>query len=316
MRPYVSKSKALTDVLRLARAMTFKAALANVPVGGGKAVIIADPKRDKSAAMFRAFGRFVNSFQGRYYTGEDVGTAVEDMAWVAEETPYVVGTAQASGDPAPLTAYGVYLGIRTALGHAFGLDRVRGRRVAIQGLGHVGYELCARLAKSGANLVVADIDHTAVERACQAFGAVPVGSDQIYDVDADVFAPCALGGVLNDDTIPRLRCAVVAGAANNQLREARDGENLYRRGILYAPDYVINAGGLINASLELEPSGYDRTKALTKVAAIQDTLAKIFALAEYEGTATNRVAERLGRQRLAVALENFQLLTQGDDLEL
>ena len=296
---YPSEEQALVDVLRLARGMTYKSAMVDLPFGGGKAVIIGESKTAKSECLFRAFGRFVDSFKGRFITGEDVGTSVEDMAWAARETPYIVGTEKGGGDPSPITALGVFEGIKAALAAERGDDRLRGVRVAVQGLGHVGHALCALLHGAGANLVVTDISREAVDRARNDFGAEAVKPDEIYRAEADVLAPCALGGILNDETIPDLQCAVVAGSANNQLLEDRHGEALRERGILYAPDYVINAGGLINVALEAMPGGYDKERALAKVVAIADSLTEIFARAAREDVATSRVADnKIAEQRL------------------
>jgi leucine dehydrogenase len=299
MWAYASAQEAVTDALRLARGMTFKSALANLPHGGGKGVIVGDPKGDKSEVLMAAYGRFVDSFRGRFITGEDVGIGVADVAVMEHETAHLVGREQGGGDPSPVTALGVLHGIEAALNHRLGGPRLAGVTVAVQGLGHVGLALCDLLDQAGARLVVADIDADAVARAREALGAEVVAPEKIYDADATVFAPCALGAVLDDETIPRLRCAAVAGAANNQLLDDRHGEALRARGILYAPDYVINAGGLINAAAELRPGGYDRDWARAKVAEIGPTLGSIFEHADHLDATTNAVADRLARQRLA-----------------
>ena len=299
MWSYACAQEAITDTLRLARGMTFKSALANLPHGGGKGVIVGDPKGDKSEALLGAYGRFVESFRGSFITGEDVGIGVADVAAMGRETSHLVGTARGGGDPSPVTALGVLHGIEAALSHRLGDPRLTGVTVAVQGLGHVGLALCDLLDRAGARLVVADIDVDAVARARVAFGAEAMAPEKIYDADATVFAPCALGAVLDDETVPRLRCAAVAGAANNQLLEDRHGEALRARGILYAPDYVINAGGLINAAAELRPGGYERDWARAKVAEIGPTLSGIFEHADRLDATTNAVADRLARQRLA-----------------
>ncbi len=304
MWPYAGEEEALIDVLRLSRGMTYKAAMAELPYGGGKSVIIGDPRSDKSEALFRAFGRAIDTFGGRYFTGEDVGTGPEDMDIAGQETAYVLGRAHGgSGDPSPVTARGVWLGIRTAVRHRLGRSDLNGIRVAIQGLGHVGCNLARLLAGDGARLIVADLDAARAERAVSEFGARRVGSDEVLRVEAEVLAPCALGGVINDETLPHLACAIVAGAANNQLREDRHGATLHERGILYAPDYVINAGGLINIAQELVPGGYERGRAMARVQTIAVTLEEVFQRAEREGRPTNEVADEIARERIAAGLK-------------
>jgi leucine dehydrogenase len=300
--PYRNEDEALTDVLRLAKGMTYKAAMADLPFGGGKTVIIGNPMTDGSEALFRALGRAIHSLGGRYYTGEDVGTKPADMDWAGEETPYVLGRSKGgSGDPSPVTAHGVWLGIRAAIKHRFERDDLQGVRVAVQGLGHVGYNLAKLLSKDGAQLIVADIDATRAERAASELRARQVGSDEIVGVDAEVLAPCALGGVINDESLPRLSCDIVAGAANNQLSEARHGMALHARGVLYVPDYVINAGGLINIAQELRPGGYDRSRALAHVATIATTLAEIFERSEREDRPTSEIADSVAAERISAA---------------
>jgi len=301
MWPYESEADALTDVLRLSRGMTYKAAMAGLRLGGGKSVIIADPRRDKTPALFRAMGRAVDGFGGRYIVAEDVGIAVEDVQIMRRETRHVAGAGNGgAGDPSPATAYGVFVGLRAAVAQRLGRTSVKGLRVAVQGLGHVGRELAGLLRQQGAELVVADIHARAVEEAVGELGARAVAPEEIYDAEVDVFAPCALGAILNDDTIPRLKAKVVTGSANNQLAEGRHGAVLKARGILYAPDYVINAGGLIYVSGDAAPSngaGFDRDAALARVAAIQDTLLEIFARAEAEDMATSAAADRIAEER-------------------
>jgi leucine dehydrogenase len=301
MWPYATEDDAITDVLRLSKGMTFKAAMADLPYGGGKTVIIGDPRTDKSEALFRALGRAIDSLGGRYYTGEDVGTGPTDMDWAGEETFCVLGRTRGggSGDPSPVTARGVWFVMRAAIRHKLHRSDLTGVRVAIQGLGHVGYILARLLSQDGARLIVADIDQTRVERAADELGAKVVGTDAILSAECEVLAPCALGGVFNDHTIPRLRCQIVAGAANNQLLEERHGAALHARGILYAPDYVINAGGLINITQELQPGGYDRGRALARVEAIGATLAEVFERAARDGLPTHEVADRVARERIA-----------------
>jgi leucine dehydrogenase len=280
--------------------MTYKAAMAGLPLGGGKSVIIGDSRRDKSPALFRAFGRAVEDLGGRYITGEDVGTNPDDMALVAEETRHVAGLAQGSGDPSPVTAYGVFLGIQAVAKHRLGRDTLHGLTVAVQGAGHVGYHLCRSLHEAGASLVVTDVNAAAVDRVVNEFDARAVASDAIFAVEADILAPCALGGAINDETLPLLKVAAVAGAANNQLAEPRHGDALARRGILYAPDYVINAGGLINIAWDILDRGpYDHEQALAQVRHIHDTLLDIFARSDAEGRPPHEVADAMARDRLA-----------------
>ena len=304
MWPYDNETEAVTDVLRLSRGMTLKSAMAGVAAGGGKSVIIGDPKTDKNEALFRAFGRAVARLEGRYISGEDVGVSVQDMDWAAKETQHMLGTGARAGDPSPTTAYGVFVGLKAAVRHRLRRDSLDGVVVAVQGLGHVGFSLCELLHREGAELVVTDIDAAAIERAQSKFGAKAVAIEEIYDVDAEVFAPCALGAIINDDTVTRLRVAVVAGAANNQLFVDRNGETLKQRRILYAPDYVINAGGLIALSLELAPEGYSAEKALSLTARIGDTLAEIFSRADSEDRPTNVVADSIALERVRNAASN------------
>jgi leucine dehydrogenase len=299
MWPYPSEEEALIDVLRLSEGMTYKAAVTGLNLGGGKAVIIGDPKRDKSEALLRAHGRFVDSLGGRYITAEDVGITVQDMEYVYMETPFVTGVASApggSGDPSPVTAFGVYHGIKAAAQRVWGSPDLRGRSVAIQGVGAVGAYLAQNLAGEGVRLYVADIDAARVERVVDETGARAVLPQEIFGLDVDVFAPCALGAIINDETIPQLRCRIVAGGANNQLAEHRHGDELMRRGILYCPDFVINAGGLINVYSELV--GYDPAAARNKARGIFDTLLAIFCRAERDGIPTYQAAERLAETRI------------------
>lgn len=304
--PYASEDEAVADVLRLSRGMTYKAALAGTGRGGGKSVIIGDPAKLRSPGLFRAMGRFVEKLGGSYIIAEDVGTSPDDMAHVRETTRHVAGLAGLSGDPSPATAHGVFVGIRAALKHCRGNDSLAGVRVAVQGLGHVGWDLCRQLHEAGAKLLVADIRDGVCERATKAFGAEAVAADRIHAVEADVFAPCALGAGLNDRTIPVLKARIVAGSANNQLAEDRHGDMLAERGVLYAPDYVINAGGVIN--ITHEGPDYDRETAMRHVATIGDTLADLFARAEAEDVATHRMADRMAREIISKAREKARLL--------
>ena len=276
MWQYEREEDAVTDVLRLSRGMTYKNSAMGLNLGGGKAVLWGDPRTDKSEELFRAFGKFVESLGGRYITAEDVGTTVEDLNYILMETDHAAGRAELSGDPSPVTAYGVFMGLKAAVKKVFGTEELKGRKVAVQGLGKVGMALCEYLHDAGARLTVADINPEAVERAKREFGATVVAPDEIYGVECDIFAPCALGAVMNDDTIPQLKCRIVAGSANNQLKEPRHGDMLRERGILYAPDFVINGGGVINVAEEYHPAGYGRDRALARVATIYDKLLRIF----------------------------------------
>ncbi len=300
MWPYADEAEALTDALRLARGMTYKSALAELPYGGGKAVIIADPHTDKTEALFLAMGRFVDSLGGRYITAEDVGVSIEDVEIMERVTKHVAGTCSGgAGDPSPSTAYGVLMGIKAAVAHKLSRNSLDGVRVAIQGLGHVGYHLCRFLAEAGAKLTVTDIDRAAVERAEQEFHARVVKPDDIYGVAGEVFSPCAMGAVINDRTIAQLKTPIVAGSANNQLAEARHGNELARHGILYAPDYVINAGGIINISHE--GAAYDKTAAINHVARIHDILREIFSRADANGVSTSEAADHIAEERIKSA---------------
>lgn len=296
--PYEDEAAALKDVLRLAKGMTYKAAAMGLPLGGGKAVIIADPRKDKTPAMFEALGRAIESLGGRYITAEDVGTDPEDLVAVQRVTKHVVGLPDTSGDPSPVTALGVFSGIQASLAHAFGDESLAGKRVAVQGLGAVGYHLCEHLHAEGAQLIVTDIDESRVQRAVSRFGAEAVSTDDIYDVDCDIYAPCALGGTINDDTLPRLKAKIVAGSANNQLAEDRHATVLKERNIVYAPDFVINGGGLINVFTELAPGGYDRDLALERVAEIKGKVREALQLAAERDLSTNEAAMLLAEQRL------------------
>ena len=293
---YDLERDAIVDALRLARGMTYKAALAGLPHGGGKSVIIRPRKLFDRAALFRAFGRFIDGLGGQYYTAEDSGTGLEDMEVIRSVTRCVVGTAGGSGDPSPYTALGVRRGIEACVKIALERSSLTDIHVAVQGVGHVGYHLCQELHSCGAKLSVADVDPLKAERAEREFGASVVPIEQIFDVECDVLAPCALGSALNDDTIPRIRATVVAGAANNQLAEPRHGDDLHSRGILYAPDYAINAGGLINVAAELH--GYDEAKVRTESMKVYDTIYEIAERSQASLTPTYRVADLMVEERL------------------
>lgn len=300
--PYASEEEALVDVLRLSRAMTYKAACAGLDLGGGKAVIIGDPATAKSEALLRAYGRMVASLGGRYVTACDVGTQPADMATIARETRWVSGASPeegGSGDSGIMTAYGAYVGIRACAERVWGSTDLRGRHVAIQGVGKVGRKLVEHLAADGARLTVADVDEAATAWAAEHAGAAVVSVDKVHAVDADIFSPNALGGVLNDDTIPELQCRVVAGAANNQLLRPEHDAALADAGILYAPDYVINAGGLIQVGDELHPEGHSPERTRGRVLAIGERLQQVFALADSAGVPTNEAAGRVAEQRIA-----------------
>ena len=294
---YASDDEAITDALRLSRGMTYKNAVAGLNLGGGKAVIIGDNKTQTREMLFRAHGRFVESLGGRYVTAEDVGTSTADMDFVHMETDYVAGLAGRSGDPSPVTARGVYRAIKASAKHRWGSDSVNGKTISIQGCGNVGRYLAKELAAEGAKLIVTDIDAERVKRVVAETGAKPVATEEIYGVKADIFAPCALGAIINQKTIPQLKVEIVAGAANNQLHEQqRDGDALEKKNILYAPDYVANAGGVINVYGEL--AGWDSTRSLRKADEIYDTVLALFELAKAEGIPTYLAADRLAERRL------------------
>lgn len=293
---------ALTDVLRLSRGMTYKAAVAGLALGGGKAIIRADPRSEKTPELLEAYAEMLAMLGGQFYTAEDVGMTLADADFLRARTFNVGGTTQGgSGNPSPVTAHGVFLGIRAALAHRFGTDALAGRRIAVQGLGSVGFALCEALHAGGARLVVADLDAARIEKARDAFAAEIVATGDFASADVDVLAPCALGGGINAQTVPLIRAKVVAGAANNQLARHEDARMLMERGILYAPDYVINAGGLINVAAEFDPEGYDRERALAKVGEIPRTLADIFSRSQARGLPTNDVAQEIAGERIAAA---------------
>ncbi len=301
MWPYADESEALTDVLRLSRGMTYKAALAGLPQGGGKSVILGDPRREKTEAMMRAMGRFVQTLSGRYIVAEDSGTNVADIKLMAQETSHVGGLAGEAavkagrtGDPSPATAYGVFVGIRSAVRFKLKRDDLSGLRVAIQGVGNVGYRLAKHLHDAGAKLWVTDIYAPAAERCVKDFGATSVAMDAIHAADVDVFAPCALGAILNDRTIPDLKAPIVAGAANNQLARPAHDRILLDRKVLYAPDYVINGGGIIE--IYHETVGYEEARARAHLDRIGATLASIFERSEKEKLPTGQIADRMAEE--------------------
>lgn len=299
MWTYESEEAAIIDALRLAKGMTYKNAAAGLNLGGGKTVIIGDPRKDKSEELFRAFGRYIQGLNGRYITAEDVGTTVADMDLIHEETDYVTGISPAfgsSGNPSPVTAYGVYVGMKAAAKEAFGSDSLEGKVVAIQGVGNVAYTLCKYLHEEGAQLIVTDINKEAVQRAVEDFGARAVDPNEIYGVECDIYAPCALGATINDDTIPQLKAKVIAGSANNQLKDTRHGDLIHEMGIVYAPDYVINAGGVINVADELY--GYNHERAIKKVDQIYASIEKVIAISKRDGIPTYVAADRMAEERI------------------
>ena len=285
------------DALRLSRGMTYKAAVAGLNLGGGKSVIIGDNKTTRREPIFRAHGRLVESLNGRYITAEDVGTSTADMEFIRAETEHVTGLLGKSGDPSPVTAYGVYRGIKAVRHVRYGSDSLAGKTIVVQGCGHVGYFLCKLLFEEGAKLIVADIDPQRVKTVVQDFEAVALKEETIYRQEADIFAPCALGAVINDKTLPQFKVDIIAGAANNQLAEDRHGQLLEARGILYAPDYVINGGGLINVNAELH--GWSLERARNKAGEIYDTILRVFDIAKEERIPSYQAADRLAEQRIA-----------------
>ena len=297
MMPYSSEEDALADALRLSRLMTFKAAAAGLNFGGGASVIIGDPKKDKSEALFRSLGRFIDDLNGRYISAEGMGTTVQDMDWVHMETNHVMGLTGASGDPSPMCAYGAYHGIRACVEEALNTTSLEGLKVAIQGVGNVGSLLVEMFAAEQCEIYVSEINRETLDRVREQYSVHVVDPEEIYDLPVDIFCPCALGGILNGETIPRLRCTVVAGVANNQLKEDRHGDDLFKRGILYAPDYVINAGGLINVAYELE-GPYDEELAKRKTEAIYRVLKEIFAMSRQKVIPTHQAADRMAQQRI------------------
>lgn len=301
MWSYKNESEALTDVLRLSRGMSYKSSLAGLNLGGGKAVIIGDARKDKNEALMRRFGRFVDSLGGKYITAEDVGMSLRDMEYVSMETEYVAGLPEymgGSGNPSPFTAYGVYMGMKAAAKEQYGTDDLHGKKIVVQGVGSVGYALVGHLIKDGAQVMVSDIYEDSVRRAVNDHGATAIGVDEVYDADMDIYAPCALGATVNDDTLQRLRCGVICGAANNQLaNEEIHGKEVMKKGIIYAPDYLVNAGGIINCYWEV--IGYNRDAATAQTEQIYDTTLKIFKLSKEENIPVYQAANRLAEERIA-----------------
>ncbi|MCH8549024.1 MAG: leucine dehydrogenase [Balneolaceae bacterium] len=297
---YTNEQQAIRDVLRLSRGMSYKSAISGLNLGGGKAVIIGDAQKQKSESLFRAFGRFVDGLGGRYITAEDVGMTEQDMEWIYSETKYVTGIPKhmgGSGNPSPVTAYGVYMGMKASAKRAYGSDSLKGKRIGIQGAGSVASHLAQYVSKEGAEIFITDIFEEKAKKVAKETGAKLVKPDDIYTLELDIFSPCALGGVVNDDTINYLKCDIVAGGANNILdEEKKHGRELIERGILYAPDYVINAGGLINVAGELE--GYNEKLAMEKTARIYDTVLRIFDVAEQHKIPTIAASNRIAEERM------------------
>jgi leucine dehydrogenase len=308
MWPYADGAAMLTDALRLAQGMSYKNAMAGLDLGGGKAVVWGNPRTDKSEALFKALGRAVHSLNGQYYTAEDVGITPQDMSIVRSVTPFVAGLPEgpaASGDPSPVTALGVFEGIKTVAERLFGTSDLNGRTISVQGVGHVGGYVCKHLAQAGAKLIICDIDAVSLAQIAEATGAKIVPPDAIYDADADIFSPNALGAILNENTLPRLKVKGIAGGANNQLATPDIGAKLLQRGVLYAPDYVINGGGIINVAAEIRAvsagEGYDRTWVEAKLSALVHTLAQVLDTALSEGIAPHEVANHMAKTRIAEA---------------
>ncbi|HHY12037.1 MAG TPA: Glu/Leu/Phe/Val dehydrogenase [Firmicutes bacterium] len=306
MWPYKSEEEALTDALRLARGMTYKSAAMGLNLGGGKGVIIGDPRKDKTEELFRAFGKFVDTLGGRYITAEDVGTTTDDMDIIKCYTDHVVGLAGTSGNPSPVTAFGTFRGMQACARHVFGDEGLAGKKVVIQGVGNVGYYLTERLINAGAEVYVADLFPDKIERAAE-LGAHVIPPDEVYGQECDIFAPCALGGIINDETVERLKAKIVCGSANNQLLEDEHAKVLASRNILYAPDFVVNGGGLLNVAGELTPGGYNREWALSRVSRIYDILLRVFQIAEERGIGTGEAANSLAEDRIRKALEQKRI---------
>ena len=296
---YETDEEAIEDALRLARGMTYKNAALGLNLGGGKAVIIGDPKKIKSEALFRAFGRFVEGLNGRYITGEDMNATQQDASYINCETDYIVGLETGSGNPSPVTAYGVFKGIQAAVNEIYGSDDLTGKTVATQGLGAVGRLLAERLHEAGAKLYVTTRDQAKIDKAIAEIDATAVGLDEIYGVECDVFSPCARGAVINDKTIEQFKCKIIAGAANNQLAESKHGYMLEEKGILYVPDYIINAGGVINIIDDISGREYNRENALKNTAKIYDACKKVFEIAKRDNIPTYKAADIMAEERIA-----------------
>ncbi len=277
--------------------MTYKNAAAGLNLGGGKAVIIGDPETIKSEELFRTFGRFVESLGGRYITAEDMNAGTKDMSYINEETDHVVGLEGKSGNPSPVTAFGIFKGILAAVDEVYGSEDLKGKTVAVQGLGAVGYGVCEYLYRAGAKLFVTDIRKDSIEKVVNDFGAIALDPDEIYSIDCDIFSPCAMGAIINDFTIEKLKCKIVAGSANNQLAETKHGDMLMEKGILYVPDYVINSGGVINVYEEMK--GYNKERAMNRAAGIYNIVKKIIEISKKDNIPTYKAADRMAEDRIA-----------------
>jgi len=300
MWSYQSEWHALNDVLRLSRGMTYKSAITGLNLGGGKAVIIGDAKTQKNDRLMRRFGEFVNSLSGRYITAEDVGMETRDMDIIREVTPYVTGISESkggSGNPSPVTAYGVYMGMKAAANYKFGTESLEGKKILVQGVGHVGETLVKYITEEGAQVIINDINEARLEELSKKYHTNVILGNDIYNLDLDIYAPCALGATVNPDTISRLKCEIIAGAANNQLAdEGRDGQLCADKGICYAPDFLINAGGLINVYSELK--GYNREDALNQTREIYNTTLEILNKSEFENITTHDAALKIAQERI------------------
>ena len=305
MWAYNNELEALHDVLRLSRGMTYKNSISGLNLGGGKAVIIGDARKNKNEALMRRFGKFVNSLGGKYITAEDVGISTADMSWVKMETDHVVGLPGKSGDPSPVTAYGVYMGMKAAAKMQFGSDSLSGKKIAVQGVGHVGEYLVSHLSKEGAQVFITDIHEETLKRVASTYKATIVGTDEIYGIDLDIYAPCALGATVNDDTLAKLKCSIIAGAANNQLKnEAIHGEVVRERGILYVPDFMINAGGVINCYAEVK--GFTAEWAMGKAEEIYNRTISIIQRSKESNIPTYKIANTMAEERIS-SIGNIKL---------
>lgn len=297
MWTYKNEMEALNDVLRLSRGMTYKNSISGLNLGGGKAVIIGDSRSMKSEALFRRFGKFVNSLAGKYITAEDVGINPIDMTWVSMETDHVVGLPGKSGDPSPVTAHGTYVGMKACAKEQFGSDSLSGKKIAVQGVGHVGEYLVKSLTEEGAEVFITDIHEPTLKRVSDAYGAKVVGLDEIYDIEMDIYAPCALGATVNDETLAKLKCSIIAGAANNQLQqEAIHGTEVMKKGIIYAPDFALNAGGVINCYSEVK--GLSPEWAMNKAEEIYTTIHNIVKRSSSENVPTYQIANKMAEERI------------------
>lgn len=294
---YNNEHEALNDVLRLSRGMTYKNSISGLNLGGGKAVIIGDSKKMKSEALFRRFGKFVNSLGGKYITAEDVGITPQDMSWVNMETDHVAGLPGKSGDPSPVTAFGTYMGMKACAKKQFGSDSLSGKKIAVQGVGHVGEYLVEHLTKENAEVLITDINQDSLKRISEKYGAKVVGTDEVYDMDMDIYAPCALGATINDDTLSRLKCSIIAGAANNQLADEKiHGQAVLDKNIIYAPDFALNAGGVINCYAEV--TGQSAKWAMTKAEEIYTTIEKIINRSTEENIPAYAIANKMAEERI------------------